>query len=88
MKTNGGTQNEIKIEAMRTNENENDSCQKKHPVIKNFRLHQKLHGPFTIAWCGHSADFGHIFGVVTCLCVRLSVRPSHASIVSKRLNLS
>ena len=62
-RTNGGTQNEneikIKIAAMRTNENENDSGQKTHSVIKNFRSHQQLHGPVTIACFGHTVDFGH-----------------------------
>ena len=57
-RTNGGrTQNEneikIKIAVMRTNENENDSGQKTHLVIKNFCSQQQLHGPITIACCGH-----------------------------------
>jgi len=41
------------------NENENDSGQKTHLVIKNFRSHQQLRGPVMIACCGHSAEFGH-----------------------------
>jgi len=30
-----------------------------HSVIKNFRSHQQLHSPFTIACCSHSTEFGH-----------------------------
>ena len=64
LRTNGGTQNEneikIKIAAMRTNENEIDSGQKTHNWWSRiFRSQQQLHGPVTIACCGHSAEFGH-----------------------------
>ena len=70
---------------------------KRHQVTTSFdRVHQQL---FEMTGCPELvyvstlclvADALHsaVLAVTTCLSVLLAVRPSHAGIVSKRLNLS